>query len=55
MPRGICLTDDNMVIVDYGKTKIPITLAQYKANGYMPPSHRLPQTRLRHNQDRHRL
>jgi hypothetical protein len=27
--------------VNYGRKKIPISLAQYKANGYRPPFYRL--------------
>jgi hypothetical protein len=33
---GLFVTDDGNVMVDYGKKKIPIALAQYKANGYRP-------------------
>jgi hypothetical protein len=33
---GLFVTDDGNVMVDYGKKKIPIPLAQYKANGYRP-------------------
>jgi hypothetical protein len=33
---GLFVTDDGNVMIDYGKKKIPIPLAQYKANGYRP-------------------
>ena len=36
MATGLFVTDDGNVMVDYGKKKIPIPLAQYKANGYRP-------------------
>jgi hypothetical protein len=29
---------DGTVMVDYGRKKIPISLAQYRANGYRPCS-----------------
>ena len=37
MATGLYLTPDGMVIVDYGRRKIPIPPAQYRANGYRPP------------------
>ena len=38
-PNGdvLYLMPDGTVMVDYGRTKIPIPVAQYKANGYRPP------------------
>jgi hypothetical protein len=36
MASGLYLMPDGTVMVDYGRKKIPIPLAQYKANGYRP-------------------
>jgi hypothetical protein len=36
MAIGLFVTDDGNVMVDYGKKKIRIPLAEYKANGYRP-------------------
>jgi len=36
MATGLFVTDDGNVVVDYGKRKIRIPLAEYKANGYRP-------------------
>ena len=36
MATGLFVTDDGNVMVDYGKKKIRIPLAEYKANGYRP-------------------
>lgn len=36
MATGLFVTDDGNVMVDYGKRKIRIPLAEYKANGYRP-------------------
>jgi hypothetical protein len=36
LATGLFLTDDGNVMVDYGKRKVPISAAQYKANGYKP-------------------
>jgi len=44
MPHGIYLGDDGRVVVEYGKARVSITLAQYRANGYRPPYDRLPRT-----------
>jgi hypothetical protein len=41
MTNGLYLMSDGMVMVDYGRKKIPISLAQYRANGYRPPFDRL--------------
>ena len=41
MANGLYVTPDGMVMVDYGCMKIPISLAQYRANGYRPPFDRL--------------
>ena len=38
MPNGLYLMPDGTVMVDYGRKKIPISLAQYRANGYRPCS-----------------
>jgi hypothetical protein len=38
MANGLYLTPDGMVMVNYGRKKIPISLAQYRANGYRPRS-----------------
>jgi hypothetical protein len=36
MATGLFVTDDGNVMVDFGKRKIRIPLAEYKANGYRP-------------------
>ena len=41
MANGLYLMPDGTVMVNYGRKKIPISLAQYKANGYRPPFYRL--------------
>ena len=41
MASGLYLMPDGMVMVNYGRKKIPISLAQYRANGYRPPFYRL--------------
>jgi hypothetical protein len=41
MANGLYLMPDGMVMVNYGRKKIPISLAQYRANGYRPPFYRL--------------
>ena len=41
MANGLYLMPDGTVMVDYGRKKIPISLAQYRANGYRPPFCRL--------------
>ena len=43
MAKGLYLTSDGQVLVEYGKRRrVPIPSAQYKANGYKPPCHKLP-------------
>jgi hypothetical protein len=43
MAKGLCLTSDGQVLVEYGKRRrFPIPSAQYKANGYKPPCDKLP-------------
>jgi hypothetical protein len=41
MANGLYLMPDGTVMVDYGRKKIPITLAKYRANGYRPPFYTL--------------
>ena len=41
MTTGFYLTADGMVMVDYGARKLPISPAQYRANGYMPSFEKL--------------
>jgi hypothetical protein len=41
MANGLYLMPDGMVMVNYGRKKIPISLAQYRANGYRPPFYKL--------------
>jgi hypothetical protein len=40
--KGLYLTLDGQVLVDYGTRRVPISPAQYRANGYRPPCERLP-------------
>ena len=42
MASGVYRTADGRVMVDYGKRRVPISCAQYKANGYRPPYEKLP-------------
>ena len=43
MAKGLYLTSDGQVLVEYGKRRrVPIPSAQYKANGYKPPCDKLP-------------
>lgn len=43
MAKGLYLTSDGRVLVDYGKgRRFPIPSAQYKANGYKPRCDKLP-------------
>ena len=43
MAKGLYLTSDGKVLVEYGKgRRVPIPSAQYKANGYKPPCDKLP-------------
>ena len=36
MATGLYLTADGMVMVGYGTRKLPMSPAQYRANGYKP-------------------
>jgi hypothetical protein len=40
--KGLYLTHDGQVLVEYGKRRVPISPAQYRANGYRPPCDKLP-------------
>jgi hypothetical protein len=43
MAKGLYLTGDGHVLVEYGKRRrVSIPPAQYKANGYKPPCDKLP-------------
>ena len=42
MAKGLYLMRDGQVLVEYGKRRVPISPAQYRANGYRPPCDRLP-------------
>jgi hypothetical protein len=43
MAKGLYLMSDGQVLVEYDKgRRVPIPSAQYKANGYKPPCHKLP-------------
>ena len=43
MAKGLLLTSDGQVLVEYSKRRrVPISFAQYKANGYKPPCDKLP-------------
>lgn len=42
MAKGLCLMRNGYVLVEYGKRRVAIPPAQYKANGYSPPYDRLP-------------
>ena len=43
MAKGLYLTSDGQVLVEYSKRRrVPISSAQYKANGYKPPCEKLP-------------
>ena len=42
MAKGLYLTSDGQVLVEYSKRRrVPISFAQYKANGYKPPCDKL--------------
>ena len=41
MAKGLYLMRDGQVLVEYGKRRVPISPAQYKANGYRPWCHKL--------------
>jgi hypothetical protein len=40
--KGLYLMHDGQVLVEYGKRRVPISPAQYRANGYRPPCDKLP-------------
>ena len=43
MAKGLYLRSDGQVLVEYDKRRrVPISSAQYKANGYMPRCDKLP-------------
>ena len=42
MAKGLYLLSDGQVLVEYGTRRLPISPAQYKANGYRPPCNKLP-------------
>ena len=41
MAIGLYLMNDETIMVDYGGRKIPISRAQYRANGYKPAIEKL--------------
>jgi hypothetical protein len=41
MATGLYITQNGSVMVSYGPKYIPISSAEYKANGYKPPLERL--------------
>ncbi len=41
MAIGLYLLQDGTIMVAYGARKIPLSPAQYKANGYRPPFEKL--------------
>lgn len=41
MAIGLYLMNDETIMVDYGTRKIPISRAQYRANGYKPAIEKL--------------
>jgi hypothetical protein len=42
MAKGLCRMRDGLVLVEYGKRRVPISSAQYRANGYKPSCDKLP-------------
>jgi hypothetical protein len=40
--KGLCVMQNGQVLVEYGKRRVSISPAQYRANGYKPPCDRLP-------------
>jgi hypothetical protein len=40
--KGLYLLRDGQVLVEYGKRRVPIAPAQYRANGYRPSYDKLP-------------
>ena len=41
MAKGLYLLRDGQVLVEYGKRRVPISVAQYRANGYRPSCDKL--------------
>jgi hypothetical protein len=41
MAKGVYRMPDGRVVVDYGWRRVPISRAQYRANGYHPPYDKL--------------
>ena len=41
MAFGLCVMQDGLVMVAYGHRHVPISSAQYKANGYKPTLEKL--------------
>ena len=48
MASGLYVTSAGDVMVDYGTRAIPISPAQYRANGYKPSVEKLMDRSLRH-------
>ena len=42
MAKGLYLMRDGQVLVESGKRRVPISPAQYRANGYRPSCDKLP-------------
>jgi hypothetical protein len=42
MAKGLYLLRNGQVLVAYGARRVPIPLAQYRANGYRPRCDQLP-------------
>jgi hypothetical protein len=42
MAKGLYLTSDGRVVVEYGKRRRAPISSAYKANGYKPPCDKLP-------------
>ena len=42
MAKGLYLMQNGQVLVGYGKRRVRISPAQYRANGYRPPFDNLP-------------
>ena len=41
MAKGLYLLGDGQVLVEYGNRRVPISSAQYRANGYRPSCDKL--------------
>ena len=46
MAKGLYRMRDGQVLVEYGKRRVPISHAQYRANGYRPSCDKLPREAL---------